>query len=424
MFSTVIQGLDLSKAIQEVSLDDDFFKRLIVTVSMGGDLTAAGVSTMAINLEYPGVRKPNEDPMHVDGFIFKPDKLDAQTFTTWLNDKKDRQYRYYADIHFKPDSPFAGKDAHVTTDWLVSRDRQLTLDPLDKVALLDVEASLGQIDPNQVTQVQAELHFESVITGFDANKTLIFQPGGPSQHWRLRIDKQDKPEYRYRLLYFLSGGLRYQTDWQTSDNPSLVINSPFQNGLQITLFPLLDPNAVLEADVVVTYSEAGTGYSRTEQRSFAGGAPMPRQDVTIPTLVSQPAKFTYQVTVIRGDGSTFESGPVEVPLVSTRMTLPIMDGVGKLSRVRVRLASSDLNSANLSAVKVLLTGPGDNPDTAEVLFVPSDTADRNITLIEPPDQPSPLAYKYKVTGYDKRGIPVAGDSGQDTSATLIVRLPS
>src|SRR4029453_8548068 len=94
LFSTIVEGLDLSTAIKEVSLDDEFFNRLVATVSMGGDLNAAGINMVAVNLEYPGVRKPGEQPTNVDGFIFKPDELTPKTFTNWLNDKKDRRYRY------------------------------------------------------------------------------------------------------------------------------------------------------------------------------------------------------------------------------------------------------------------------------------------------------------------------------------------
>jgi hypothetical protein len=130
------------------------------------------------------------------------------------------------------------------------------------------------------------------------------------------------------------------------------------------------------------------------------------------------------VTVIRADGSVFDSGPVEVDLVSVNVTLPIMDGIGKISRVRVKLASTDLAAANLAALKVFLVGQSENPDSAEVLFVPSQTADQNITLLMPPETVGPLTYNYKITGYDRRGVPVPGDTGKDNSQTLIVRIPT
>ena len=84
--------------IREVNLDDDFFNRLIVGVSMGADLTNTGISAVAVNLEYPGERKANETAEHVDGFLFRAGEAQTgdgvRTFTTFLNKERDLDYRY------------------------------------------------------------------------------------------------------------------------------------------------------------------------------------------------------------------------------------------------------------------------------------------------------------------------------------------
>ena len=421
LFSTIVQGLDLSQAIKEVSLDDEFFNRLAATVSMGGDLTAAGINTVAVNLEYPGVREANEDPLNVDGFIFKPDQLTPHTFTNWLNDKKDRRYRYYMDIHFAPNSPFVGKDVHVATDWEVTRDRQLTLDPLDKIGLLDVQVSLGKIDPAQIVQVQVELRYEDPPNAFETVKTISLKPGDAGARWQVRLSDRNQKSYQYRLLYFFADGLRYQTQWQPSEDPALVINEPFQNKIKARLVPLLDPNNLVEADVNITYEEADNNYRRTEQKVFTGGAPLTSQEVVIPTLAPVPAGFTYDVTVIRADGSVFTGDPQTITTIPA--TLVVSDGEGKTTRLKVKLANSDLASANLVAVKVQVEGTGENADSAEALFTPSATADQTLILVQPGGA-EPLRYAYRITGYNGRGIPVPGASGEDTSLNLLVPMPT
>jgi hypothetical protein len=419
LFSTIVNGLDLTSAITEVSLDDEFFNRLVATVSMGGDLNAAGINLVAVNLEYPGERRPGEQPTNVGGFIFKPDQLTPGTFTNWLNDKKDRRYRYAMDIHFKPDSPFVGKDAHVTTDWEVTSDRQLTLDPLDKIGLLDVEVSLGKIDATQIAQVQVELQYADTANAFETTKTIALKPGDAGAHWRVRLSDRQKNTYRYRILYFLADGLRYQTPWSSSQDRALVVNDPFQSTVKARLVPILDVNNLVEADVTVSYDEAASGYHRTVQKVFAGGAPLVSQEVTIPTLASVPSGFTYDVTVVRGDGSVFESGAQTVN--SFPATLPIADGVGRTSRIKVKLVNPDLASASLLAVKVIVRGEGDDGDSAEALFTSSQIADQTLVLVQPGT--GPLTYSYQVTGYNRQGIPVKGTQGQDSSLNLLVPLP-
>lgn len=421
MFSTVVEGLDLNRAIREVSLDDDFFNRLVATVSMGGDLNSAGINVVAVNLEYPGMRSPSEEPAHTDGFIFKPDQLEPQTFTNWLNNKKDRRYRYYMDVHFKPDSPYVGKDVHITTDWEVTRDRQLTLDPLDQIGLLDVEVSLGKLDATQIDQVQVELWYLDVANDFETRKTLSFRPGDASSHWRIRLSDRDQSTYRYRLLYFLTDGLRYQTEWIERNDPALVINEPFNNVVKARLVPLLDVNNLIEANVNISYEEIETGYRRTVQKIFAGGGPLASTDVAIPTLAKEPTAITYDVTIVRGDGSVFVAEPATITTFPA--TLPIADGEGRTSRIRLKLLNPDLASANLAAIKVHIRGSGDNPDEAEALFTASQTADQTLTLVQPAEA-GPFHYTYTITGYTRQGLPLAGVTAQESTLNLLIPSPT
>jgi hypothetical protein len=420
MFSTVVAGLDLDRAIKEVSLDDDFFRRLVATVRMGGDLAASGVSMVAVNMEYPGTRGPAEEPATVDGFVFTPDQLAAHTFNSWLNDKKDLTYRYQMDIHFKPDSPWAGKDAHITTPWEVSRARQLTLDPLDHVGLFDLELSLGSVDASQIDQVQVELAYNDPANQFEAHRTFVLRPGQAGASWKLRLSDPDLRAYQYRTTYFFKDGVRYESDWQTSEDPSLVINDPFQGSIKLRLVPVLDPAALIEADVDLVYHEAATGYQRRIQTVFSG-SPLASQPIVIPTLAKEPGGYAYDVTVIRMDGSVFESGTIAAE--ADRNALPISDGAGATHRIKVRLPGANLAALNLAAIKVNLVGPGESPDTAEAVFTPSQTADQTLALVQP-DAGGPFVYRYSVTGYSNQGLPIPGDSGESADLNLFVRMPT
>jgi len=418
LFSTMVKGLDLSRAIKEVNLDDDFFKRLIATVSMGGDLAAAGVSTVAVNLEYPGVRKPGEEPMHVDGFVFTPQDLSPKVFTTWLNDKKDLNYRYQMEAHFKPDSPWVGKEAHVTSDWVVTRDRQLTLDPLDAVGLLDLMVSLGDMDSGQVSQAQVELFYEDAPNDFRARKTLLLKPADAPVHWQLRLSNSALRSYQYRVLYFLGENVQFQTDWIQSDNSTLMINEPFRGTLNVRLVPLLDANALVEAVTDLTYQEEDTGYKRRIQKVFSP-TELKSQPLSIPTLAQNPTTYTYQVTIVRADGSVYQSDPAP----SENAAVVISDGEGSTHRVKVKLIVPNLTQAGLAAIKVDLVGPGENPDRESALFTPSQMDDKAVALVQP-SKGSVFAYDFKVTGYTTNGVPVAGDTGQSSDGTLIIRAPA
>jgi hypothetical protein len=419
MFSTIVHGLDLDRSIKSVSLDSDFMRRLVATVSMGGDLGAIGVNLAAVNLEYPGERKDTEDPTHTEGFLFKPDAMDPHVFTTWLDERKHLSYRYKLDVHFDPDSPWIGKDAHVGSDWVVTKARQLTLDPLDVVGLLDVQLSPGRLDPAQIDQVQCEVVYQDGNNNFEARKTFVLRPGDSGADWHVRLSDPDLRSYRYRLTYFLRDGVRHQMPWVDAADPSLVVNDPFQDAIRLRLVPLLDPAALVEADVDVSYAEP-SGYERRVQTVFSGSS-LASQTITIPTLAKDPVPLSYEITIVRADGSVYQSG--KRTAAADTGVLAVSDGAGATHRVKVRLPDTNLAAAGLAAVKVDLRGPGDDPDTAEALFTPSQLADQTLTLVQP-EEGGPFRYTYAITGYTSRGLPVTGDSGESGDPNLIVRLPS
>lgn len=341
LFSTIAQGLDLSRSIQDISLDDDFFKRLVTRVSIAGDLTAAGVSAIAVNLEYPDKRKPNQNPIHVDGFEFRPDQLEPKTFTTWLDAKKTLDYRYQLKLHFKPDFQWVGKEAVYVSPWISSRLPRLTIDPLSQIGLFQVEVGLALFDSDQVSQVQVDLRYEDSANAFKTEKTMLFRPGEGSQFWRLRLSDPNLQEYQYRVTYFLQDNLQVKTGWQPSTQTVLKIDEPFQNTLKnIRIVPVLDTSNLVEAVVDLTYREADTKYTRTYREVFAPDAAegVKSRSLNIPTLAKEPnPALTYDYTIVRLDGSVFQSDPITT---DTLIAL-VSDGAGATHRIKVKLLDSD-----------------------------------------------------------------------------------
>jgi hypothetical protein len=285
---------------------------------------------------------------------------------------------------------------------------------------MDIELSPGTLNDKEISQVQVELSYTDAANDFKSQRTFVLTPAQPGAHWKLRLSDPSLRTYEYRLTYFLKDGLRYQTDWLTSESPSLVVNDPFQDVLKLRLVPLLDAAALVEADVNVTYQEAETGYERHIQTVFAGPA-LATQPITIPTLAKDPAGFTYDVTVIRQDGSVFESGPMTAD-ADTR-ALVISDGAGTTHRIKAKLLNADLTGANLAALTLKLQGHGENPDFAEALFTASQVGDQLLTLVEP-DGEDAFSYKFSVTGYSREGLPIQGDSGETSDANFLIRLPT
>jgi hypothetical protein len=416
LFSTVVRGFDLDQAIIEVDLNDSFFQQVNSTVSISDNFAVAGLTIVGVNLEYPGTLPAGVQPSQTGGFTFKPGDLSPKKFTAWLNQNKDLSYRYQMDSHFKADAPWAGKDDHIVSDWIVTRAPELTLDPMDAIALFDVEITVGNISSGLVTQAQVDVWYQDPNDGFINKQSFLLKPGDPSTHWRLRLTATEQLAYQYRVTYFFADNLQYQTSWITTDSRTIVVNDPFRGNLNLRLVPLMDAGSLIEADVDVAYSEADTGYTRHLHQTFMPDN-LKSQVLSVPTLDTVPAPYTATTTVIRTDGSTFTSQPI----TSSASAFVVSDGAGKIHAIQVHLPSKDLG--NLAAIKVDFTGSGNNADSASVLFTPSQINDRTVYLVQA-DKSVAFSYTYQVTGYTLRGQPITGDSATTTSSSLVVKMPS
>jgi len=418
LFSTILADLDLSTAIREINMDDDFFKRIVASVSASNDMAAAGIDQVVVNLQYPGATDDATPPLHVDGFKFNAASTTPQVFTCWLNDQKDLSYRYQVETYFKPDSPWSGKLSHDITDWKTTTARQLVVEPLDEIGLLDLQIALGMVDPTLIGEVQVDLRYEDQANDFRAEQTYLMKPGDPAIHWKLRLCDATQKTYQYRITYFMAENARVQTDWASSSSPTLVINSPFRGLLSVRLMPLLNADELLEATVDLLYHEEDTGYTRRIQKTLTPDA-LKGQTIAIPTPASIPAGYSYDVTIIRNDGSVY--GPATI--ASSGPVALISDGAGATHRIKVKLLGQNLTAAGLAALKVTLIGEGDEPDTDTVLFTPSQADDKTAMLVQP-DTDSTFVYTYQVTGYDLHGEPIAGDQGQGSDGILVIPLPA
>jgi hypothetical protein len=431
MMSTLVDGLDLRRAIREVNLDDDFFARMVATASLAGDLAADGLTAVTVNVEYPGTRPAHTDPSYTDGVTWTVGHTDPRTFTTFLDARKTLAYRTKVEVQFDPSSPWDGDELHFSSDWQTRTERSLLIDPFSAVDRFDLEVTLGRMS-GDVQQVQVELQYHDPATAFAAARTLTFAPGGASQHWKLRLGETQVKTFRSRVSYFLPDNVVHTTDWAqsegvTTEAATLVVNDPFVGPpIRFRAVPVLDFENLIEADLDVLYREEDTGYERRQSVLFqgrAGGATTAPtgQVVTIPVISAQASNASYQLTVVRADGSSFASGVL--PLPRDNGVVLVSDGAGTTHRIMVHLTSTDLEAAGLAALRVRVRGAGKDGDVGDTLFLPGATADRTITLVQP-DGAGPFSYSWEVEGYTTLGLPRPGASGTSAASPLVVGLPS
>ena len=414
MFSAITDGFNMDKHIFEVDMGDAFFDRILSNVTMGQDLSSLGIASVAVNMEYPAERPDGVDADHVDGFLFRPEDTESHLFATFVNDRNDRDYRYRMTITFDPTTEWRGKDNQIITQWQTTSDKQLPLAPMNEVELMDVAVSLSSLQNELISQVEVQVEYENPETGFSDQRTFTLAPGGEAQSWKLRLADDAPLNYQYKVRYFFTeGNLRIDTPIQTSQEPAIVINPPFQGQQRVMINPLLlDGSNLLSAVVDVEYVEVDTGYRVSYQHEFDGTQALATQSFVIPTLSAEPAPLKYNATIIKLDGSVI----TQDDQTSDSGIILLSEGVGTIQRVRLRLPSQSLG--DFIALKVELVGSGEVSDETSALFTPSQLSDQFVSLVQPDG--AERSYQFAVTGYDAQGVSTQLASGTSDDATFIV----
>ncbi len=413
MFSSIADGFNLDKHIFVVDMDDPFFDRIISTVTMGQDLAALGIASVAVNMEYPASRA-NRDADHIDGFLFRPGETDSRSFTTFVNERNDRDYRYKMTITFDPATEWRGKDSQIVTDWITSADNQLPLAPMDAIERLDVEIGLSNLTNDLISQVEVDVEYNNPDTGFSDKRTYVLAPGGAPQFWRLRLADNAPLEYKYRTRFFFTEtNLQIETPFESSGKPAIMINPPFLGRQRMMVNPmLLDASNLLQAIVDIEYEEPDTGYRVTYQEEFDGMEPLANRRFIIPTLLPDPLPVKFNTTIIKLDGSVI----TEEDQTTDSGIILLSEGEGTIQRVRLRLPTQSLGDH--IAVKVDLVGSGETADETSALFTPSQLGDQMVSLVQPDG--AVREYDFTITGYNDLGVSQVLSTGTSNDATFII----
>jgi hypothetical protein len=422
LFSTLVAGLDLKRAIREINLDDDFFKRINAEFILGADIEAEKMATVIVNVEYPGGRPEGVQPTQVKGFSFSKNDKTSKRFETFLDDKKNLSYRYKVGVDFTGDAEWIGEEPHYESEWETTTAGSVSVNPFDAFDRFDLEVLLSKEVPATVKQAQVELVYEDPGTGFKAARTMNFVPGDPSQHWKLRFKETNLKTFKSRVTFFMENNLRVEGAWVqsepiTTESGSLVINSPFRNEISVRVVPMLDQQDIADASVELVYREDDTGYEHRASIAYTPADAPTVQVVRIPTISPTPDGVIVTKTVVRADGSVFAGEPETV--TGTATATIVSDGPRDVRKIKVKLASNDFAAAGLIAVRVRLVAAVEDGDRDEVFFAGA-VAEETVTLALPDEGHT---YSFEVIGYTPLGVPRVGLTGTTADNPLVIPLP-
>lgn len=413
LFTTIVEGKDLSDRIVSVNLDDEMFRRLVSDIGVVCNWENDGIELVRINAEYPGDLKEDEQPAHVDGYVFSPSESGRKSFTTWLNDKKDMSFRYNAEVHFKSTSPWTGKDSVLRGEWIKTRERQLVFNPLDKIGLLNVKIAADKtVDFQQVSQIIIQTEYNDQTSNFKTEKSFLLTAENKSAEWKLRLSDPNMKTVKWRAIYSLPDNVDITTDWETTEESSIIVGEPFEGMKRIRIIPTLKADEFIEAIVDVTYT-GQSGYTKNFQEIFTPDN-LKGRNLTVDSIKKDPNRYKYTITIIRSDGSLYTSPEKE----SDHGVIIVDDKDGQFKQINVSLDVDQAEWQNLYAVELQLKGPGGVTDS--MVFTESNKAARKYTIGLKAN--GALEYEWSTTVYKRNGKVETGQPYVERDANLVATL--
>ncbi len=321
-----LMAVDLDKSDKnyfvEVDTDSDFFKKFVVTADVNLDFSLIGLNSVDLSLDYGDPAIPNNHK-HKD-FVFDQDDHGEKRWEVFMNAERDLDYIETRQFHFNPQAGWVAKTSEYNLPAVPTKDRTLHINPYENMAFIQVRVAPNNIDWELIDMVRVKLNYSS-LSGWQTEKTLMFQQGGAEQIWRLRTDdlgEDGRPfvkGYTYQVIYDMKDGSEKVTPPEETKATDLPIDDPFDHALNVDFQSVLDPTTTKKAFVDFQYMDEANDYARKERLDFNGGD-FDLKPLRISVLDKDIDTFSYRITKI-GVNNAVERGP----FIETNDTLVIVE---------------------------------------------------------------------------------------------------
>ncbi|WP_395711071.1 hypothetical protein [Reyranella sp.] len=292
-FGLLAGDLDKKSHFIEVDLDDPFFRRFEIKVSTIPDFAAIGLRAAEIALSYG---KPG-DPGGVksQNLRFEGQNAAEQSWTVFQNDGDVQSLRYTVQFHFDPASGFEGSKFSYEFGPFETTDRTIVLNPFEHVGVRTISAVANKIDWGQIERV------EVALTSGQQKKTLILTEAAKQAAWKLRLDNPAARTIGFSTTFVMKDRTTRGGEAGTTEASSILIDDPFPEGLSLQLIPILDAARTRLAFVDFDYSDAPSGFKRSERFRIAPTDVDREVRVGLPKGATK--SFRFRVTVVPKTGA-------------------------------------------------------------------------------------------------------------------------
>ena len=332
-------GVDLSRFVISVDLDDPYFERRRAKVISRANFEEDSIGSLDIRLNYDGTPKNVIlDPATPTATVEWP--------STLVNGKMKRELTASYKVTFK------GVDNTERPISLVSPEQtsgldNLEINPRELYGIVQVPIVALSFPFDRYPQVEVHTRYADPANNIRMNETFVLTKEKPEQQWKIFVRDPKLTRFEYKVILRAANNRDIEKPWVAADEEQVFVRDPFPNKLRVDVVPNIPWAQVQDIFVDLSYEDRENNVSQQESLHFSqtdAAAKSFGVELRNPTL----RRVSYSVSIIFSDGRM-----VEIPRSSTQQRRIIVNANMRGHKiVTIRPERADFKGMKIKELRV------------------------------------------------------------------------
>lgn len=293
-------GLDMSRFVTEVDLDDPWFERREVELVSRAAWEKDKIRSLDIELDYRGKETSA--------------LLDSGTATkqvSWSsvleNGGMVRDVEVGYTVTFG-DVDTTERPRTLTSKATVEKGDRIEIDPRELYSLVQVPVVALSFPWDRYPGVEVEVAYDDHANGIAQSDVIALDKDKIEETWPMFVIDPTRDSFRYRVTCRAADQRDVVQDWVTTDGERVIVRDPFPAARILDVAPAVDWTQVQQIFVDVSYTDDEHGIRAEDSFEFTEQAPTTK---SFRVALADPTRrvVDYRVTVMRKNGEVVVGPP-------------------------------------------------------------------------------------------------------------------
>ncbi|MBD2864934.1 hypothetical protein [Paenibacillus oceani] len=288
-------GIDLSRFVLSVDLDDPWFARRKLQVISRADYAADQIASIHVHLDYGGQTKSA-----VLDAATKTADIEWNSLLAGGAMRQDVTARYT--VNFR-DLDGTERPVTLQSPAMTETGEYLEINPRELYSLVPIPVQALNFPWERYSHIEVQLQYADPERGIrQADSYLLKKEDVTETIWKMFVLNPALTRFRYKLIYRAVDHRDVEMPWIETDEERLTIRDPFPQKRTLEIVPVFDWTKVDRAFVDVSYEDPE--HDIVQEASFEFNSAVTSTQTFLVAL-KDPDRRTvgYRVTVIYKDGT-------------------------------------------------------------------------------------------------------------------------